>query len=380
MEDGQFNVVVYEPGQGYRILDSEGIFKLADGTYANCAIVNSGNVVCKDITEVGNIMTVDDEIVTCTRNEKKEIECIEANVGGYYYVNDKLMECQSNDSNDKLVCVEVEKEGYFISASHETLFDCIKKPEEEKETDEIEISSFRLGSVNKLAQIIPASERVSANVTARQEDEDGESAPNDESEEIEEKIPDPMAVTCEAVECVEGSVIQYSKNEKIIELYVCVRQEKETTDENNSVVDGEEEVDIYRWIAHDCESGSHRKLEISYSCEANKVGIDESKIEKPNVEKTVEEMSKTTTTSKEEKPTTTSKEEEKPTTSSESEATATTTEKPSENTAATTTTTKKTTTAAPAPTQGGSGAIGTVSVPSMALYLFLLILAFLIHY
>jgi Holliday junction resolvase len=454
IENEKFNVVKFDPeriskrdeegNSGYSIVEKEGIYKLDDGSYVDCAFETNGTVACKDIKEVGSKLTIDNEMVQCIKNEKKEIECTQATTGGYYMVDDVLKECEPNEDADQLICKDVEKEGYFIAYNKENLYECVEtvdeEEEEDEEDDEIEISNIDLSKLNGLVESENVEEREEPIVTREEgltetkpegeaenegEDEPGEGENAEENQQepeeegaVEENKPVeeplvPVDVTCKPVECIEGNVLPVGA-ETGTELYVCVKVQKpeeEEAAEGVANTDDEEEIEEeqFRWVAkEDCESGSYlKKSNNFYKCEEEKENLDEEKIEKPNsehsstegstrtytkkttVSTTTEDITTTTTT------TTTSSEAEV-TTKTEATVTTTTTSKKSttttdkktnedNTTAPKTTTTKKqssTTTTAPKPTnnEGGSGAFASRSIPSITLYIALFLLALFVHF
>ncbi|ORX43067.1 scaffoldin, partial [Piromyces finnis] len=125
-----------EESSGYEVLSEEGIYKMDDGSYAQCEKDNNDEVVCHDIEEKGAYVTVDDEVIVCVEDEDEEVQCSQATNGGYYWIDKKLYECDPSEDGDKLDCKEVAKEGYFISQPEGDLYECEKVEEETEIVEE----------------------------------------------------------------------------------------------------------------------------------------------------------------------------------------------------------------------------------------------------
>jgi len=406
VKDGKFKVIKYDPSKrdkreessGYGIITEGGIYKLDDGSYAECEIESNDEVSCKDIEDIGTKVTVDHEVVLCTK-ENKTVECVQATEGGYYLIDDVLMECLVDEEGSHLKCDEVMKEGYFLADGKDALYECVEKVEEE----DLGISSI----TNELNGYEDLEEMDSRRREEGDEEEKSVSTRNsitvtDEptatpTETIEEPK-GPVEVNCKVIECNEGTIIN-SGGENSVDLYICklvenneekeIENENEATDEEKEE-DEDEEISKYQWVSKDCESGNYLKKNDSYyECEDKKDSIKEEYIEKPNNDKTstepkttVARTTKTTTT--EEIPTSTTESATTNTTSNEQKSTTTKPKTTSSSTTSiiTTTTTKTTTTkttTTAATTTAGSGT-SLRSIPSYSLFIVLFIFILFMHY
>jgi len=358
-------------------------------------------VSCKDIDEIGTKITVNQEIVLCSK-ENKTVECLQATEGGYYLIGDVLMECSANEEGDQLKCEEIMKEGYFLADGKNVLYECIEKVEEveiSKVNSElyanIDLEGENENPENNLIEEneIELDKRQESEPTVTEKAKTVTEGTSESPTEVPEEPKGPIDVTCKVIECIEGTVVK-SGGENSVDLYICKLVEKNdekpsenSKEENNEEKlnfdgeeDEEEEINKYQWISKDCESGNFLKKDDSYyECEDKKDNIKEEYIEKPNNDKTsteprntVPSTTKTTTTTEEipistntgvatsttanEQKTTTTK--PKPTSSS---STSTNIEKTNKETTTKATTTKTTTTAAT--TTAGSGA-SLRSIPS----------------
>jgi len=436
IENEKFTVVMFDPervskrdeegNSGYSVIENEGIYKLDDGSYVDCAFETNGEVACTEIKNVGSRITIDNEIIQCIKNEKKEVECTQATTGGYYMVDGILKECEANEDADQLICKDVEKEGYFIAYNKEELYECVETVDEEKEEEddgEIEISNIDISLLNGLLENVnnePVIAEEDGSTKSNKEDEpvtnteetpkEQQSGAVEEPKPIEEPLV-PVNVTCKSVECIESNVLPVGA-ETGTELYVCVKVQKSEEEKDAEVIEntgeGEEiEEDKFRWVAkEDCESGSYLKKNNNfYKCEEEKENLDEEKIEKPNNDHTSTEGSTKTSTKKPTisstteattttEVTTTEVTTTKVTTTKADDTTTTTSKKTTtpdkktsevKTTTSTTTTTKTKTSAsstAPKPTnnEGGSGALASKSIPSITLYLALFLFALFVHF
>jgi hypothetical protein len=441
--DGKFKVVRFDPSKktkrqeqgssGYEAITEGGIYKLDDGSYVECEVENNDDVNCKDIENIGTKETIDGELLTCTKNDDNEVECVQATEGGYYFIGDTLKECSSIDGV-KLECTEVKKEGYFLADNKSELYECNKKVEEDEEMVDISrILNDLLGITenNESTEIIEElngeneeieivnKKREGENTeegdqVEENENDNAENGENDEEQkeegenEDEEKSIGPVEVTCKVIECTDGATVN-SPGENGEELYVCKKIEKpekeETNDnENDEEKEGEEkeediEEEINRWIVNEkCMSGNYIKIsDTTVECEDPKDSIKEENIEKPNEShiSTERKEPKTTTTKSSTYTTTyttTTEVEEATTTSSSSPSKSNTTTKKATSakprntttTKAVETTTTKTTTTTTKPaattTTATGGTVKMRPIPSMVLYFVLLVFAYLLHH
>ncbi|ORY35296.1 scaffoldin [Neocallimastix californiae] len=420
IRDNKFKVIKYDPSKkskreessGYEIITKDGIYKLDDGSYCECETENNDEVSCKNIDEVGTKVTVDNEIVLCSK-ENKTIECVQATEGGYYLIGEVLMECSANEEGDQLKCEEVMKEGYFLADGKDVLYECVEKVEEVNVSqidselyEDIEMEEENENAEDDLTEEneVELKKRQESVPTVTEKEQTVTEGATETPTEVPEEPKGPIDVTCKVIECVEGTVVK-SGGENSVDLYICKVVEnteekptetskEETDEEDDGEEDEDEEITKYQWVSKDCESGNFLKKNDSYyECEDKKENIKEEYIEKPNEEHVVTEpktpvtrtkTTTTTTTAAEEvtttstAETTTSSSEGKTTTTKKSSITTSTKSKPSDMTTTTTskTTTSKTTVAT---TTTGSGA-SLRSMPSYTLFIVLFIFMIFLQY
>jgi len=190
-KDGKFKVITFfsdkkskrdEGSSGYEAITEAGIYRLDDGSYAQCEVGINDEVVCEDIQKTGSQLTRDGEVIVCSKKDKK-IECTQAVKGGYYYIDGVLLECDANEEGEALECKEIKKEGYFLADNANVLYKCDKKEEEN-----VESSSFGLLGVNDINEEDITGYEVEEEETVVEEfrRENGEAEGNEEgTEEIE---------------------------------------------------------------------------------------------------------------------------------------------------------------------------------------------------
>jgi cell division protein FtsN len=391
-----------EGSSGYESITEEGIFKMDDGSYAECEFDNNDEISCHNIENVGTYKsdvdeTGEGELINCTKNEEGEVECIQASEGGYYVVNDSLVSCIPNEDKDKLVCSDMDKEGYFISNSNGDLYKCDEIQETEK-VDTASISSVfeKLDAMNIM---IKRSEEDTlppdTNPVDEAENENTNSTSTTEettpTTEISIPTPTPKDVSCAVVKCEnENEKITFLTEEGEKELYICknVKEVNPETDETN--IEDEENEEDMRWVAQgDCTC--YVMLGEYYSCDDDKGEIE--KIDKPNKEHISTSVDYTLTTKKTTVTTTTTSTTTESitneattatkSTSKTKKANSTTTTKKSETTKTSTTaggaTSKTTTTTKPAATTTTTGgALSIRNIPSFTFYLILFVFTYFI--
>ncbi|KAL6632829.1 scaffoldin, partial [Neocallimastix sp. 'constans'] len=391
-----------EGSSGYESITEEGIFKMDDGSYAECEFDNNDEISCHNIENVGTYKsdvdeTGEGELINCTKNEEGEVECIQASEGGYYVVNDSLVSCIPNEDKDKLVCSDMDKEGYFISNSNGDLYKCDEIQETEK-VDTASISSVfeKLDAMNIM---IKRSEEDTlppdTNPVEEAENENTNSTSTTEettpTTEITIPTPTPKDVSCAVVKCEnENEKITFLTEEGEKELYICknVKEVNPETDETN--IEDEENEEDMRWVAQgDCTC--YVMLGEYYSCDDDKGEIE--KIDKPNKEHISTSVDYTLTTKKTTVTTTTTSTTTESitneattatkSTSKTEKATSTTTTKKNETTKTSTTAggaaSKTTTTTKPAATTTTTGgALSIRNIPSFTFYLILFVFTYYI--
>jgi hypothetical protein len=402
-----------EDTSGYENIDKEGIYKLDDGSYAECKFDENDEIICNEIDEPGAKMTNEGELFVCKKNDDEEVECSQAIEGGYYEVDGELYNCEPNEENDKLVCKEMSKEGYFISNPDDILYECVEIEEEttmaEDPTpgEDMEISKV-FGDKNADGDEVDENELPLLDDEDSDSDEDNttsttvsttttttESSTTTTEETTTttttlEPTETPLNVECKPVECVKGEIKSYSTSEGEVEMYIC-----------KNINSDDDENEVLKWKPNEdnCESGNYVKEGSYYNCEDEKENVDEDSIQKPNTEHTSTEKTTTTTTTTtttvsatttEDTTTTTTTtgstttdsstsktttESQSSSTSSETTTTTTTTTKKS-STTKTTTTTTKTATSTETKTAGARSFIRTL--PSLSFYLILFIFSYYI--
>ena len=431
MKSNKFNIIKYDPNNkisvsrrqeeetgeegnsGYENVTEEGIYKLDDGSYAECEIDDNEEVSCHTIDNTGSMKTVDDEIIVCTENDEGEVECVQATEGGYYVIDGELMNCEPNEDEDQLVCEEMQVEGYFLASPDDILYECVEANEEttavdDEETPEVDISKIyggldANGENSNLEDVIdsdPEDTTTSVDTTSTTTTESTTTETTTTSTTTDETTTSstpsatqtPIDVVCKPVECDTENPVTFQSEEGAVEKYVCRKTD-----------DGE------KWEAMEC--NNYIKDGDSYECDDDKGGIPEENVEKPNedhtsttksststvpttvdsstIETTTTEVSTETTTS--DKTNTSDVPESSTTTdSSTTTTTTTTTESTTSSTTTTTTTTSsetqttsktetktsttKTTTKPAATSTQGSGALSVMrSIPKFTFYLILFI-------
>jgi len=389
ISNGKFRVVKYDKSKiskrdeeetyvessGYEILTKVGIYKLDDGSYANCEYSNNDEILCMNINVPGSMITIDNEVFVCSNEDNNNIKCEKAINGGYYFFDHKLRECDVNLDGDKLECKEIRKEGLFLADNKNSLYECKAKEDEKADISRV-IDGLIDMSENK-NKTVDIEEKI--NIQYEKRDENDEEVIESTTTlllEDEEEIIEETDVNCYEIDCANN----YKVIRNGIELYACERKVKseegnDTNNEvestpigtdNNSIIDEEGNPE---WVTK-CDSGNYVKNKNNYyKCEDEKGKIEEEYIEKPNTEHTStdkkEPLTTETTTT-----TTTSTSISKDSTS----ITSTTIDNASTSTNTNTSNTKTKTTTTPTPTATTTvaGAASARKISSPYIYIFII--------
>jgi len=365
-----------EGSSGYDTIDEEGVYKMDDGSYAQCEYNDDEEISCHEIDDKGTYKTDDGEIISCNENDEGEIECSQATEGGYYWIDDSLYECEPNEDEDGLECEEVKKEGYFISKPDGVLYECEETIEETEVPDE-PTEPTEDADISRIYDDLDANGENSEDDVPPPVNEDSDPEPDTTSATTTEETTSttttttteestttteettsstttsaepsqtPVNVTCKPVECELDKVIKFDTED----LYECKKIEEE--EEN-------------KWVPNkDCDSGNYVKEGDVYECEDEKDDVNPTNVEQPNTEHTSKTTTTETTTTTSETTTesstitteTSTTTSETTTTSSETSTTSTTTTTTTTTTTSTTTSTSATTTT----TAGGSNSKTTTT-------------------
>ncbi|ORX76366.1 scaffoldin [Anaeromyces robustus] len=274
-----------EEDSGFEYITKEGIYKLDDGSYAECEYNNNDDLKCHTVENEGVTKTIDDELIICKKNDDNKIECTQAVQGGYYIINDELLECEPNEDGDQLVCTKMNKEGYFLAEPGEILYQCVEKEDEsdedeyddEDESDEYEDETIPSGGKDDNNE--GEDDSMETSMIANDEDDGDEDdvipLTADSGYVMPTETPydnSPMKVDCSVVVCSDEPII-FEDEGKIKQMYVCknVYEDDETKEEEK------------KWISETCSSGNYIKINDGYyKCEDEKESLDEEYIEKPN--------------------------------------------------------------------------------------------------
>jgi len=127
-----FNVVKFDENNriknessGYEIATKEGLYKLEDGYYAKCFFNDHDEIACKHPDEVTTSFDVEGKLTLCTESDDNEVSCKEATQGGYYLLDNEIIDCEVDENHDKLECQKNQKEGYFVTVNeNNSLYSC----------------------------------------------------------------------------------------------------------------------------------------------------------------------------------------------------------------------------------------------------------------
>jgi len=272
-----------EGSSGYDTVSEEGIYELDDGSYAECEYDNNDEISCHKIEETGSYKTKDDKVIVCTENDEGEVECSQATEGGYYVIDGELMECEPNESNNGLVCEEMDKEGYFLAKPDDILYECDEIVEETEAADDEPTPDISKiyddldkgnGSGDEKGNNSGDEEESSSTDTTTESSTTTTTETSTTTETTtttEESTPTPVDVTCKPVECELNKVISFDNEDGAVEMYVC----KKPTDSKEN-----------KWVPSDCDSGNYVKDGEYYKCEDEKEDVDKNNLEQPNTDHT----------------------------------------------------------------------------------------------
>jgi len=238
---------------GYEMVKEEGLYHLNDGYYAVCFYNDHEEIACgyPDVSLIGSTMDHEEKLTLCKENEDQEVQCTEASEGGYYLLDDQIIECEADEDKRHLNCHENEKEGYFILSNDDNpLYSCSYSHENTDNDDTLNTDYL-------------SSDTEETSTTTEYSDEyDSYMETLSTSTDTTMSMPTTLGeLKCSEIGKKKGKSVTIKSANETIELY--------------HYDDGE-------WVST-CQSGNYIKEDSHYLCEDNLDSVDPDKIKSLNI-------------------------------------------------------------------------------------------------